>query len=48
MADALVVGVTWWKLFRQASQRKAFSLRRRVTLTDAFLRDGKHRISFAI
>ena len=44
MADALVIAVTWWKLFHQASPRKVFLMRRRVSLTDVFLRDGKHPI----
>ena len=46
VADALVIAVTWWKLFSQASPRKAFLMRRHVTLTDVFLRDGKCPVSF--
>ena len=45
VADALVIAVTWWKLFRQASVRKAFLMRRHVTLSDVFLRDGKRVMS---
>ena len=44
MADALVIAVTWWKLFHHVSQRKVSLMRRRVTLTDVFLRDGKYPI----
>ena len=44
MADALVVAVTWWKLFRQVSLRKMSLLHRRVGLTDVFLRDGEYPI----
>ena len=44
VADALVITVTWLKLFRQASPKKAFLMRRNVTLTDVFLRDGKYPI----
>ena len=44
VADALVIAVTWWKLFRQVSPRKVSLMRRRVTLTDVFLRDGKYPI----
>ena len=44
VADALVIVVTWWKLFRETSLRKAFFMRRNVTLTDVFLRDGEHLI----
>ena len=40
VADALVIAVTWKQLFRQATPSKAFLLRRHVTLTDIFLRDG--------
>ena len=48
VADALVIAVTWWKLFSQASPRKAFLMRRHVTLTDVFLRDGRYPIYFGI
>ena len=44
VADALVIAVTWWKLFHHVSQRKVSLMRRRVSLTDVFLRDGKYPI----
>ena len=44
VADALVIAVTWWKLFRETSPRKAFLMRRHVKLADVFLRDGEHLI----
>ena len=46
VADALVIAVTWWKLFRETSPRKAFLMRRHVKLADVFLRDGEHLIAF--
>lgn len=48
VADALVIAVTWRKLFLQAAHREVGLIRRRLTLTDIVLRDGKYLVSFGI
>ena len=44
VADVLVIAVTWRELFLRARSQKAFLMRRHLTLTDVFLRDGKYPI----
>ena len=42
VADALVIAVTWWKLFHHISPGKALIVSRHLTLIDIFMRDGEY------
>ena len=48
VADVLVIAATWKELFLRAPSRKARVIRRHMTLTDVFLRDGTYPISFGM